>query len=699
MTLKLRVFLAICIGCIALAAAVVEITILEFSVAKRYVAELKMPSKISAIIHEMQIERGKSVGHIASEFDDSSRPALLTQRKNVDREITNFETYLNRSNSGIYSEDLNASIATLKADLGKLDKMRNGLDDKSAVIPAIVSGYTALIDDMIAVLGHIVQHSKSEVTTSRLIPFLAMVQAKEHGGLERALGSALLTQAAKGDAKNSTFKAYWARRSGEVSALKQFSNVSSFEYKDWFAELIVGEAVEEVSRIREIIAGIMETGDAGGVTGAEYFELATQRLNLFKALEDRIVADFENASTTAYEDQITEAWVLVGLGILALLTSAYLGWSALRGFSSGFRKIQEDVDRLSLGDLSDGAPMGSARDIAYLRQRLGNLRENMRKVVLSGKSMGDGDLKTSINLMSDQDEMGHALEAMRHDLDTVIKDANDMVVAVATGSDQMKNLALEMSAGTQTQAAAAEELRATVSMISDGTRKTLEDTRTMEDISREAAGDAENSGRVVGDAIAAMSTINEQISIVQELARQTDLLALNAAVEAARAGEHGKGFAVVAAEVRKLAERSQDAALQISALSQETSALSEDAGELLGTLVPKIQRCADVIMGITSQMSVQSESISEIEAAIGDLSSEIQTHAIHSGKTAETSEDLAEQAVGLEKLLGRFNTNSAVADRARVADQPVNTATQQDQTFTDDETFDADAFENRKFAA
>ena len=658
MTLKLRVFLAIIIGCAALTFAVFQIARLEFKIADAYVSDLKMPAKISAVIHEMQIERGKSVGFITTGFQESKHPEILGQRKKVDSAIATFRQYVSDTAGKNRHSDVEKAIYQVDADLQKMDTVREHIDDKSATVPEVVGNYTRLIDDMIAVLGHMVQHSKSEVTVSRVLPFLMMVRAKEHGGLERALGAALLNQAAADGPKMDTFKTYWSRRSGEAIALQEFSDVSSDEYKAWFKEIVTGSAIAEVERIREILAGIMETGDSQGISGSSYFATATERLDLFKALEDRIAADFEAAGAAAYERQITQAWVLVGVCLAALLITAFLGYNALTIFSAGFRRIGDDIDRLSRGDLSEGEALGRAPDITSLRMKLKHLRDCMHDIATAGKRVGDGDLTVRIKPMSDQDEMGLALERMRYDLERVIAKANDTVFSVAFGSGQLKELAVDMSGGTQTQAAATEELSATISLISEGIRQTSRNTQDMEGISREAADDAVRSGEAVRNAITAMATINEQISIVQELARQTDLLALNAAVEAARAGEHGKGFAVVASEVRKLAERSQQAAEEISSLSLETSSLSHDAGELLDLLVPKIQKTAELVIGISGQMQVQSDSVVEIEQAISDLSGEVMKQAEHSNTTAETSENLEEQAMTLERILSKFKTST-----------------------------------------
>lgn len=657
MTLKLRVFLAIIVGSAALAVAVVQIVLLEFKIANEFVADVKLPAKISAVVHEVQIERGRSVGFASKGFPADERSNVAMQRSVVDGWLAELNTYLASKDDGLLHADVQHSLDTLNENLTTMAQIRSKVDDGSAQLPDIVGSYTGLIDDMIVVLSHLAQHSKTEVTTSRLLPFVAMVRAKEHGGLERALGAALLNQAAAGQVNFDTFRTYYSRKSGEQIALQAFSDVSSDMHKSWFAEMVQGDVVSEVENVRKVLQDITITQDAKGIDGAAYFGIATERLNMFKALEDRIAAELETVAVEAYENQILQAWIFVGMGVTALIVTLYLGYSALTGFSLGMKKIQDDIDKLSRGDLSEGAPFGSAPDIRLLRQRLKNLRDNMRLIATAGVQVGDGDLTARIQPMSDEDEMGIALEHMRVDLNRIISDANDMVLSVAFGSGQMKELATEMSGGTQTQAAATEQLSATITLISEGIRQTSDATQNIEEISREAALDAVRSGEVVGSAISAMATINEQIMVVQELARQTDLLALNAAVEAARAGEHGKGFAVVASEVRKLAERSQHAAEQISSLSHETSKLSGDAGQLIDRLVPKIQTTADLVVNIASQMRNQSDSVGEIELAISDLSEEVTKQAENSQSTADTSENLAEQATNLERILAKFETS------------------------------------------
>ncbi|MBF0477331.1 MAG: methyl-accepting chemotaxis protein, partial [Deltaproteobacteria bacterium] len=163
-------------------------------------------------------------------------------------------------------------------------------------------------------------------------------------------------------------------------------------------------------------------------------------------------------------------------------------------------------------------------------------------------------------------------------------------------------------------------------------------------IAQKAAKDAQEGGKSVAETVKAMKSIAEKIGIIEEIARQTNMLALNAAIEAARAGEHGKGFAVVAAEVRKLAERSQTAAKEISVLSGSSVEVAERAGKLIEMIVPDIQKTAELVQEINASSSEQADGIQQVTKAVQQLDQAIQQGASATEEMASTSEELSSQA-------------------------------------------------------
>jgi methyl-accepting chemotaxis protein len=185
-------------------------------------------------------------------------------------------------------------------------------------------------------------------------------------------------------------------------------------------------------------------------------------------------------------------------------------------------------------------------------------------------------------------------------------------------------------------------------------KQSADNAAQTEKIARQSAADAIASGEAVSNAVVAMQTIADKIMVVQEIARQTDLLALNAAVEAARAGEHGRGFAVVASEVRKLAERSQAAAAEISTLSGTTVKAAQSAGAMLSKLVPDIQRTAELVEEISAASREQNAGASQINTAIQQLDKVTQQNTSAAEEMSATSEELASQAEQLQTAISYF---------------------------------------------
>lgn len=278
------------------------------------------------------------------------------------------------------------------------------------------------------------------------------------------------------------------------------------------------------------------------------------------------------------------------------------------------------------------------------------------------QSVAEGDLTRSVDYAANDeigDLIGH-LNEMVHRLRGVVADVASAASNVAAGSEELSSTSEQMSQGATEQASAAEEASSSMEEMASNIRQSAENASETEKIANRSAADAEASGTAVGQAVGAMRTIAAKITIVQEIARQTDLLALNAAIEAARAGEHGKGFAVVASEVRKLAERSQTAAAEIVTLAGDTVTISETAGQMLEKLVPDIRRTAQLVEEISSAAREQNIGAEQINTAIQQLDQVTQQNAGASEEMSSTSDELAAQAEQMQSAVSFFRLDDGV---------------------------------------
>jgi len=294
----------------------------------------------------------------------------------------------------------------------------------------------------------------------------------------------------------------------------------------------------------------------------------------------------------------------------------------------------------------------------------GGITRPLKKLMGIVDSVSKGDLEVELDI-NRQDEIGELVDKIGE----MVEKIRSVVIDVASASENVANASQAMSASTEQmsqgateQATSSEEASSSMEEMSSNIRQNADNALQTEKIAVKAAEDTMKGGEAVSETVRAMGEIAEKISIIEEIARQTNMLALNAAIEAARAGEHGKGFAVVAAEVRKLAERSQSAAAEIIQLSSTSMEVAEKAGQMLEQMVPDIRKTAELVQEIAAASAEQNSGAAQINKAIQQLDHVTQQNASAAEEMSSTAEELASQAVHLGSTIAYFQVG---ADHSR----------------------------------
>ncbi|NVN93522.1 MAG: methyl-accepting chemotaxis protein, partial [Desulfuromonadales bacterium] len=342
------------------------------------------------------------------------------------------------------------------------------------------------------------------------------------------------------------------------------------------------------------------------------------------------------------------------------------GWNQLvKGVNATVKNIVDPlmvtatyVDRISKGDMPPIITDVYKGQYNLIKNNLNNLVQATNGITENAKKVSQGNLMVELKKRCDNDDLMESLAVMVDKLKEVVTEVQSAADNVASGGQEMSATAQQMSQGATEQAASAEEVSSSMEQMASSIRQNTDNAMQTEKIAIKSAADAKEGGIAVNETVAAMKQIATKISIIEEIARQTNLLALNAAIEAARAGEHGKGFAVVASEVRKLAERSQSAAGEISQLSTSSVAIAEQAGNMLNMMLPDIQRTAELVQEISAASREQDTGASQINKAIQQLDQVIQQNASASEEMASTTEELSSQAEQLKSTIAFFTLDA-----------------------------------------
>jgi len=571
--------------------------------------------RISALVHETQKERGMTAGFIGSKGAKFASE-LQGRRADTDKKAAILAAFLQKFDKEKYGPDFRGSLDNSLSALAKIKDIRAGVTALAIPAADAIGYYTDLNAAFLDAVAYMSKLSGNAAMTRDTAAYVNFLMSKERAGIERAVLSNTFAADKFGPGMFNKFAALVAAQDTYMKVFMSFADASQ---KEFYAKKLIGAPVDETRKMRA--AAFEKFAEGGfGVDAGYWFKMQTEKIDLLKEVENKLSEDLETAAEklggAARASLVFFGALTLLLVSLTLVVSFFTAGNILRQIGGEPSVILEAAQRISEGDLA---------------------------VSLDAR----GGAETGL------------FAAIKHMVDKIKEITGDVKMAadqVATGSREINFSSQQLSTGATEQAAASQEIISSIEALADGVKLSAANSKQTEDISAKAAKDAVAGSGVVKEAVSSMKLIAQKINIVEEIARQTNLLALNAAIEAARAGEHGKGFAVVASEVRKLAERSRQAAAEIGGLSAKSVTVAEETGRMLSLLVPEIQRTAHLVQEISAANRDQANGIEQMRVAMSQLDTVVQHNAASSEELSSTSEELSAQAGVLLDTISYFKT-------------------------------------------
>jgi methyl-accepting chemotaxis protein len=684
-----------------------------------------LSTKIGALVHETQKERGMTAGFLGSS-GEKFKTELPIQRADADEKLKDLNSFLSTFNKSDYSSEFLENLNSGLKKLEKLSDTRSGVTSLSLNATVAIAYYTDLNKLLLNVIGSITKLSNSASVSQELVSYMNFLLSKERAGIERAVGTNTFAKDSFGVGMKAKFYTLIAEQDAYMDS---FLKVSASKIVQFYETTLKASSIEEVERIRKI-ALYSDIETKFGIDANHWFKEITEKINLLKKVEDHI----SQTLIATIDDELNEAnknMIIFGLlsafGIaLTMILARTIAFTILidvdsvkRGVENFFAFINFEKDDIELIKVHSNDELGMMSKI--INQNIENTKANIQNdraliadTIRVTAAINKGYLNTKIELGSNnpslnelKDIINQMLETLNGNISNILKvltsyskldfrpklaennlegiikelekDVNILGEVITQTLLENKRTGITLSnnaniltknmhgiaTAANSQAASLEETAASLEEITSNITNNTQTTAKMADYGNKVKTSISLGQELANKTVLSMeeinsqtSAINEAITIIDQIAFQTNILSLNAAVEAATAGEAGRGFAVVAGEVRTLASRSAEAAKQIKNLvenaqrkTQEGKDIASDMIKGYGQLNENITITLELIQNVTTASKEQSTGMLQINDAVNSLDQITQQNAQNASsaneiaqKTLDISNTIIEQA-------------------------------------------------------
>jgi methyl-accepting chemotaxis protein len=598
-------------------------------------------------LHETQRERGRTSQFMTSKGTRFAAE-LLAQREVTDGSIARL-TSLIAETSGRLPESVRAAVQGL-AGMGADVKALRVKADQLGLPKPVIGGFTGLNTRMLDLCAQLTVNSADAGLALQLQSYLALANAKEKLGQERAqLANTFINdQFAPGQfvlvmqliATQQTYLSVF-EKAATPDALSRWRKVES-------DPVFAAVAGFETQAARNALAG------GFGVVPSTWFDTATTKINRLKTLEDDLgMTIASEAAAMRHAADRTQLIAVVVTVALLLMVSA-LGVAVVVSITRPLREVVDAAERMARGDVSEDVRHTSKSELGQLAESFRNLATYVRDSAESAERLANGDLSQSVSPRGASDMLGNAMNRMVEHLQTVVGRIRESSLQLTGSSEQLGSAnetlvhnAEQTAALAGSASAAGDQMNASITEIS---RSATEAAR----VSGEAVTTVGRASDVIVTLRQASTEIGSVVGLIEQIAGQTNLLALNATIEAARAGVAGKGFAVVASEVKDLARETGQATSDITERVdglQEGARAAAEAIDQIGLVIARISEIATTIASAVAQQGRTTSEIARSITAVAGAATSTSQVTIASRTGAQSLADLAGE---METLVSQF---------------------------------------------